>query len=80
MFHTVILEAMTKQDVYFWQIQWAGRWMITHTRFTEEAIKREHPEAVCVQDSREERLVPDTPMEKVFSHFRAVNQAPYRGT
>lgn len=71
---------MTKQDVYFWQIQWAGRWMITHTRFTEEAIKREHPEAVCVQDSREERLVPDTPMEKVFSHFRAVNQAPYRGT
>lgn len=69
---------MTKQDVYFWQIQWAGRWMITHTRFSEEAIKREHPEAVCITDSREQRLVPDTPIEKVFSHFTHMSPILHR--
>jgi len=61
---------MIQQDVYFWQIQWAGRWMTTHTRFSEEAIKREHPEAVRIDDSREDRMVPETSMEKVLSHFK----------
>lgn len=53
--------------------------MITHTRFMEEDIKREQPEAVCIQESRKERLVPDTPMEKVFSHLRNINQLSCRG-
>lgn len=64
---------MIHQDVYFWQIQWAGRWMTTHTRFSEEAIKREHPEAVRIDDSREVRLVPETSMEKVFSRFKSMS-------
>ncbi len=61
---------MKQEDVYFWQIQWAGRWMTTFTRFTEEAIKREHPEAFRIEGSREVRMAPETPMEKVYSHFR----------
>ncbi|MDO8285304.1 MAG: hypothetical protein Q7T69_09880 [Rhodoferax sp.] len=64
---------MIHQDVYFWQIQWAGRWMTTYTRFSEEAIKREHPEAVRIDDSREVRLVPETSMEKVFSRFKSMS-------
>lgn len=70
---------MIQQDVYFWQIQWAGRWMTTYTRFSEEAIKREHPEAVRIDDSREDRMVPETPMEKVFSHFKSVSSLPGPG-
>lgn len=70
---------MIQQDVYFWQIQWAGRWMTTFTRFTEEAIKREHPEAIRIDDSREVREIPDTPMEKVFSHFRRANRRSEAG-
>ncbi|MBK6594171.1 MAG: hypothetical protein IPG23_16555 [Burkholderiales bacterium] len=63
---------MKQEEVYFWQIQWAGRWMTTFTRFTEEAVKREHPEAVRIDDSRQVRLAPETPMEKVYSHFKGV--------
>ena len=65
-----IQNAMIKQDVYFWQIRWAGRWMTTYTRFSEDAIKCEHPEALRIDDSREVRMVPETPMEKVFAHFK----------
>lgn len=70
---------MTQQDVYFWQIHWAGRWMTTFTRFTEEAIKREHPEAIRIDESREVRMVPETPMEKVFSHFQNKSVVPGLG-
>ena len=61
---------MVQEDVYFWQIQWAGRWMTTFKRFSEAAIKREHPEAVRIDDSCEVRMVPETPMEKVYSQLR----------
>ena len=70
---------MIHQDVYFWQIQWAGRWMTTYTRFTEEAIKREHPEAVRIDDSREVRMVPETSKEKVFSRFKSMSGVPGSG-
>lgn len=70
---------MIQQDVYFWQIQWAGRWRTTFTRFTEEAIKREHPEAIRIDESREVRMVPETPMEKVFSHFRGTSKSSNAG-
>ncbi len=69
---------MKQVDVYFWQIQWAGRWMTTFTRFTEEAIKREHPEAVRIDDSVQARMVPETPMEKVFSHVKSVSGGGYQ--
>jgi len=47
---------MKQEEVYFWQIHWAGRWMTTFTRFTEEAIKREHPDAIRVDDSLQVRI------------------------
>lgn len=71
---------MIHQDVYFWQIQWAGRWMTTYTRFSEEAIKSEHPEAVRIDDSREVRMVPETSMEKVFSRLKSMSGVPGSGT
>lgn len=70
---------MIQQDVYFWQIQWAGRWMTTFKRFSEEAIKREHPEAVRIDDSREVCLVPETPMEKIASHFMSSRKSSGAG-
>ncbi len=68
---------MKQEEVYFWQIHWAGRWMTTFTRFTEEAIKREHPEAIRVDDSLQVRMAPDTPMEKVSSHFGGVTGSTF---
>jgi len=79
LFCTASMIAMIRQDVYFWQIRWAERWMTTHTRFSEEAIKREHPEAVRIDESHEERLVPENPMEKVFSRFRNMTSEPGSG-
>jgi hypothetical protein len=55
---------MIQEEVYFWQIQWAGRWMATHTRFTEAVIRKEHPEAVRIGGSRELRLRPESPTER----------------
>jgi hypothetical protein len=52
--------------------------MTTFTRFTEEAIKREHPEAVRIDDSVQARMVPETPMEKVFSHVKSVSGGGYQ--
>ena len=55
---------MTQQDVYFWQIQWAGTWMTTHKRLTRQAVQVEHPEAVPVEESRQLLLTPETPEER----------------
>ena len=56
---------MNSEEVYFWQIEWAGTWMTTHTRHTERAIKREHPEARQVEGSRQVLLTPESPQEKM---------------
>lgn len=56
---------MITEEVYFWRIQWAGTWMITHTRHTETAIRKEHPEAIQVEGSRQAQLTPETPQERV---------------
>ena len=65
---------MIREEVYFWQIQWAGRWMTTFTRFTEEAVRKEHPEAVRIDDSREIRMKAESPTERSLaqSHNRNV--------
>jgi len=56
---------MISEETFFWQIQWAGTWMLTRTRFTEAAIKREHPEARRVEGSRQLQLTPESPQEKL---------------
>ena len=35
---------MISEEVFYWQIQWAGRWMLTRRRFSEVEIRKEHPE------------------------------------
>ncbi len=67
---------MIQEELYFWQIQWAGRWMTTFTRFTEEAIKREHPEARRIDDSRQVCLTPETPSERTLAQSKIQDSAP----
>lgn len=56
---------MVSEEVFYWQIQWAGRWMLTTRRFSEREIRQEHPEAICVDDSRQTILTPETQQERV---------------
>ena len=56
---------MNAEEVYFWQIHWAGTWMTTHVRYSESAIKREHPEARRVEGSRQLLLTPESPQDKM---------------
>jgi hypothetical protein len=55
---------MVSEEVFYWQIQWAGRWMLTTRRFSARDIRREHPEAICVNDSRQTILTPETQQER----------------
>lgn len=45
--------------------------MLTRQRFTERAIRLEHPEAIKVDDSREVLLTPETPQERQQATARA---------
>ena len=58
---------MNAEEVYFWQIQWAGTWMTTHVRYSERAIKLEHPEARRVEGSRQLLLTPESPQERMVA-------------
>jgi hypothetical protein len=59
------------EKVYFWRIQWAGTWMMTHTRRSERDIKREHPEAIRVEGSDETLLIPESPQERAMARRRS---------
>lgn len=59
------LPTMITEEVYFWRIQWAGTWMMTHTRVSEQNIRQEHPEAIRIEDSRLLKLIPETPQERM---------------
>jgi hypothetical protein len=67
---------MITEEVFLWQIQWAGTWMVTRTRFTENGIRREHPEAVRVEDSRQVRLTPESPQERLHAASRNMSRTP----
>ena len=56
---------MVTEEVFYWRIQWAGRWMLTTKRFTEKAIRQEHPEAIRVDDSHQTVFTPETQQERV---------------
>lgn len=71
---------MIREEVYFWQIQWAGRWMTTFTRFTEAAIRKEHPEAIRIDGSGEVRMTPESPIERAIAHSHNRRPAPLAGT
>ena len=67
---------MITENVYFWRIHWAGSWMITRTRVSEKAIRKEHPEAICIEDSKQLMLTPETPQERLLAASSARNNAP----
>ncbi|QMV72993.1 hypothetical protein HS961_09150 [Comamonas piscis] len=56
---------MKLEKQYFWKIQIFGKWKTTRFRCTEEHIKDEFPEAICIESSLIERLVPETDEEMV---------------
>jgi hypothetical protein len=61
---------MKEEIVYLWRIQWAGKWRMTHYYCTEEHIRKEHPEAVVVSNSRQVRMVAETPVERMEAMSR----------
>ena len=67
---------MITEEVYFWRIQWAGTWMITRTRASENTIRQEHPEAIRVDDSKQLMLTPETPQERTQAAARTRNASP----
>lgn len=71
---------MIREEVFFWQIQWAGRWMTTFTRFTEEAIRKEHPEAIRIDGSGEIRMKPESPTERSIAQSHNRRPAPVLGS
>ena len=67
---------MITEELYFWQIQWAGTWMTTRKRLTRQAVQVEHPEAVPVEGSRQLLLTPETPEERRLASFRSRTSGP----
>lgn len=56
---------MRLEKHYFWRIQIFGKWKTTRFRCTEEHIKDEHPEAICIPESLIDRWVPENEAEMV---------------
>ena len=48
---------MNTEIQYRWRIMWLGHWATTGHHCTEEQIRKEHPEAVRIDDSRRELRV-----------------------
>ncbi len=67
---------MITEEIYFWRIQWAGTWMVTRTRVSEQTIRQEHPEAIRVEESRQLVLTPETSQERMLAAARTRNASP----
>lgn len=67
---------MVSEEVFFWQIQWAGRWMFTHRRFSEREIRQEHPEAIKVEESRQTIFTPENLQERQQASEAATHSSP----
>ena len=51
---------MKTEIQYQWRIKWAGHWTTMGHHCTEESIRKEHPEAVRIDDSRREVQIAET--------------------
>jgi hypothetical protein len=60
---------------YKWRIKWGGRWTTTNHYATEDQIRKEHPEAVRLDNMRIEQQLLDTPEERVA----AIGRSHYDG-
>lgn len=67
---------MVTQEVFYWRIQWAGRWMLTTRRFSEHEIRVEHPEAIRVDDSRQTIFAPENQQERLQASAAAAHSSP----
>jgi hypothetical protein len=54
---------MKTVEKWKWRIRWAGRWTTTRIAMTEADIRREHPEAVRIDESRTLLELPTTEAE-----------------
>jgi hypothetical protein len=54
---------MKQIEKWRWRIKWGGRWTSTRIAFTEDQIRREHPEAEKVEGSRVVVNLPETEAE-----------------
>jgi hypothetical protein len=59
-----MLPGMKRVEKWLWRIRWGGRMTTTRAHFTEEEIRREHPDAQRVTISRIVVELPDTPAER----------------
>jgi hypothetical protein len=50
-------------EKFKWRIRWAGRWTTTLVPFTEDQVRRQHPEAQRVDGSRVLVNMPETEAE-----------------
>ena len=57
---TVYNNSMKTEIQYRWRIMWLGHWATTGHHCTEEQMRREHPEAIRIDDSRRELNIADT--------------------
>ena len=48
---------------YLWRYKWGGRMVTSRIKVTEEQFRKEHPEAVRLDETREEVAVMDQPCE-----------------
>lgn len=55
---------MKQVEKWLWEIRWNGRWTRTKILYTEEDIRREHPEAKRVDGSMVRVQVPETDAER----------------
>ncbi|MEE9871531.1 MAG: hypothetical protein PBV86_12200 [Delftia lacustris] len=63
---------MKTQITYLWRYQnHMGRWRTTRFDCTEEFIRKSHPEAVMLPETRVERIVPDTEDELMEAMCRS---------
>lgn len=67
---------MVTEEVFYWQIHWAGRWMQTSQQFAEGAIRLDHPEAIGVNNSRDVLHTPVTPQERMQAFAMARTAEP----
>ena len=49
-----------------WRIRWGGRWTTTRSAYTEVEVRREHPEAVRIDNTRVDVQLPETEAEIEF--------------
>ncbi len=57
---------------YLWRYKWGGRMVTSSVKVTEEQFRKEHPEAVRLDETREEVAVMDQPCEIDDANSRLV--------